>query len=117
MAEIQRKVIKRSGRNPASRLLHAKNDKETIATWKQDLNRILQVFNVSFIVHVWPYLTAHSQTELAMNTHVIVSDIYRNTLKCQEGIDDQRRLVSNVCTLFYYRMNKQSTLRRLKPGQ
>ena len=46
MGEIQRKVIKQSGRNPASRLFHAKNDKEAIAAWKSDLNKILHVFNV-----------------------------------------------------------------------
>ena len=46
MAEIQKRVIKRSGRNPLSRLFHAGNDKETIAAWKAELNRILVVFNV-----------------------------------------------------------------------
>jgi len=46
IAEIQRKVIKQSGRNSASRLFYAKYDKETIAAWKMDLNRILQIFNV-----------------------------------------------------------------------
>ena len=46
VAEIQSKVIKRSGRNAASRLLHARNDKETIAAWKSELNKILIVFNV-----------------------------------------------------------------------
>jgi len=50
VAEIQRKVIKQSGRNAASRLLHAKNDKETIAAWKSDLDRILRIFNVCSIV-------------------------------------------------------------------
>ena len=46
VAEIQSKVIKQSGRNAASRLFHARNDKETIAAWKSELNRILIVFNV-----------------------------------------------------------------------
>jgi hypothetical protein len=50
VAEIQRKVIKQSGRNAVSRLLHAKSDKETIAGWKLELNRILQVFNVRSVV-------------------------------------------------------------------
>jgi len=50
VAEIQRKVIKRSGRNPVSRLLHSKDDAGAIAAWKVDLNRILQVFNVSSCV-------------------------------------------------------------------
>jgi hypothetical protein len=46
VAEIQRKVIKRGGRHRVSRFIHAKNDKDTIAGWKSDLNRILVVFNV-----------------------------------------------------------------------
>jgi hypothetical protein len=50
VAEIQKKVMKQSERNAVSRLLHAKNDKETIASWKLELNRILQVFNVRSVV-------------------------------------------------------------------
>jgi len=41
--------MKRSGRNAVSRLLHAKNDKETIGAWRLDLIRILQVFNVRLV--------------------------------------------------------------------
>ena len=124
MAEIQRKTIKQSGRNPASRLLHAKNDRETIATWKFDLNRILRVFNVRPVAPVWLLLTAHFQTELAMNTqvlvsdvhygvidthamvsdvhhgvvntHSMVSDIHRNMMKGQEGTNGQLRSVSDI---------------------
>ena len=46
VGEIQTKVIKQSGRNAAFRLFHARNDKEIIAAWKSELNRILVVFNV-----------------------------------------------------------------------
>ena len=46
IAEIQNKVIEQSGRNATSRLFHARNDKEIIAAWKSELNRILVVFNV-----------------------------------------------------------------------
>ena len=113
MAEIQKKIIKQRGRNATSRLFHAKKDKETIATWKLDLSRVLHVFNVRFVVSVWISLTVHSQTELALNTlvvvsdvqhgvvntHTMVSDIHRNMIKGQEGNDDQRRLpVSDTCT-------------------
>ena len=52
VAEIQRKVIKTSRRNPVSRLFHAKNDKQAIATWKLDLNRILHIFDVGSIASV-----------------------------------------------------------------
>ena len=46
VAEIQEKVLRRSGRGRAFRFLHSRNDKDVIAAWKSDLDRILQVFNV-----------------------------------------------------------------------
>ena len=46
VAGIQEKIIEKYGRNLLSRLASAKNDKETITTWKLDLNKILHVFNV-----------------------------------------------------------------------
>jgi predicted YcjX-like family ATPase len=59
LAEIQRKIIKRGKRNALSRLFHAKIDKETIAAWKSDLNKILLVFNVRSVVVMWLLFTAH----------------------------------------------------------
>jgi hypothetical protein len=50
LAEIQRKISKKDKRNAVSRLLHAKNDKEMIAAWKSDLNKILLVFNVCSVL-------------------------------------------------------------------
>jgi len=120
--EIQKKVIKQGQRNPISRHLHAKNDKEKIAAWKLELNRILQVFNVCSrpIVSVWRLLTLDSQTELAINTHVtvaetqaviseleknatsthiMVSDIHRTMVKGQEVNDSNNLLVSDTRTL------------------
>ena len=46
VAEIQKKMVKQGKRSAASRFLHTKSDKETIAAWKKDLTRVLQVFNV-----------------------------------------------------------------------
>ena len=46
VAEIQGKIIKRSGRHRVSRFLHSRDDKDAIVAWKSDLNRILHVFNV-----------------------------------------------------------------------
>ena len=46
VAGIQEKIVKKRGRGLLSRLANAKNDKETITTWKLDLNRILHIFNV-----------------------------------------------------------------------
>jgi len=45
-------VTKQSKRNAIFRHLHAKNDKEKIAAWRLDLNRILHVFNVRSIIFV-----------------------------------------------------------------
>ena len=40
------KVTKQNGRNQVSRLFRSRNDKDKIAAWKLELNRILRVFNV-----------------------------------------------------------------------
>jgi len=112
VAEIQRKAIKYSKRNAVSQLFHAKNDKETIASWKVELNMILQVFNVCSAVPVRSSLTVRFQTELAINTHhnvvntrAMVSEMHRNMLKSQEGTDDQHPPVSHIRTLFHHQMN------------
>ena len=46
VADIQRKLVKWGKRNVVSRRFHAMNDKETIATWRLDLDKVLQIFNV-----------------------------------------------------------------------
>jgi len=131
VAEIQKKIIEKRGRHLLSRIAHAKNDKEEIPTWKLDLNRILHIFNVCPVIAVWPLLTTHSQTELAINTnlvvsdvrhgvistHTMVSDMHRNMLKSQEGHDIQLRLVSDIRILSHQRIYKRLPLPRHKPGQ
>ena len=64
--------------------------------WRSDLNRLLHVFNVRSVDSGRQPLTAslYFQTELAMNTHLMVSDIYRNVVAGQEGGDGQNRSVS-----------------------
>ena len=53
LAEIQKNIVDRRGkRNAVSRAFHAKNDKETIATWRLDLNRILHVFDVRSVTAI-----------------------------------------------------------------
>jgi len=94
VAEIQRKVIKQSERNAVSRLFHAKSDKETIAGWKAELNRILLVFNVRSIALAWSSLTVSFQTELVVNIHVAVTDIRHDMLKTREENGAQARSVS-----------------------
>jgi hypothetical protein len=104
--------MKQRKRNAVSRHLHAKNDKERIAAWRSDLIKILHVFNVRSIPSVRLLLTRHSQTELAINTHVavselgqnvtsthiMVSDIHRNMMKGQGGSDGINLTVSETCT-------------------
>ena len=46
---MQRKVVKHGKRNAISRSIFAKGDKDKIAAWKQDLDRILYVFDVRSI--------------------------------------------------------------------
>jgi len=78
----------------ASRLFHAKNDKEVIAAWRLDLNRVLHVFNVRSAGSVLLPLTSPLQTELAINTHAMVVDIHHRVVAGQEGTDRQHRSVS-----------------------
>lgn len=58
VAEIQRNVIEKSGRNLFSRIVYATDDKEVMAGWRSDLNRILHVFNVRSVGSVRQSLTA-----------------------------------------------------------
>ena len=90
VAEIQRKVLKRSKRNALSRLFHARNDKETIASRRLDLNRILLVFNVRSVTLGWLLLSLRFQTELAVNTHVSVVDLGRDVTNTRTAVSDIR---------------------------
>ena len=113
MAEIQKDVIKLSERGFFSRLFYAKDDKDTLAAWRSDLNGVLHVFNVSSITSSSTFLTIHFQTELAVNTnvavsdvrhdvaktHTIVTDIHRSLVERKEGTDDRNRSVSNHHTI------------------
>jgi len=80
-------------------MLHAKNDKETIATWRSDLNRILHIFNVRSVPPARSPLTIHFQTELAINTNVAVSDVHRDVLNTQATVSDIRHDVTNTHTV------------------
>ena len=106
VTNIQTKVLKRSGRNVASRLFHAKNDKESITAWKLDLNRILHVFNVCSVIFTRASLILPLQTELAMNAHTLaidtnalVSDIHRNVVTGRVVTDGQHHPVSATFNL------------------
>ena len=99
VSEIQRKIIEKRERNSLSQLVHARNDKETIATWRLDLIRILQVFNVRSAGSVSTVADAPPpQTELALNTHNIVSDIHQNMSRSHEDTGDKNQAVSDTRT-------------------
>ena len=58
VADIQRKVDEKNSRNVFSRALHAQSDKDMIAAWEGDLDRLLHIFNVRSISSIWHQLTA-----------------------------------------------------------
>ena len=79
------------------RLALAKNDKETIASWRLDLNRILHAFNVRSACSVRQSLTPPpTQTELAINTHVVVSDTHAMVSDTHTMVSDTHAMVSNL---------------------
>ena len=98
VAEIQKSIIKRGKRNAISRHFHAKNDKEKIAGWMLDLNRILCVFNVRPLASFRRLLSAERrfQTELAITTHVVTSDIHHEVVNTQTIVSDVRQDVTNT---------------------
>ena len=91
--------MKRSKRNVICRHFHAKNDKEMIATWRLDLNRILHVFNVCSTNSIWASLTIYFQTELAMNTIVVVSDIHHDVTSTHAIVSDVHQGVVDTHTI------------------
>ena len=94
--EIRRKVTERSKQNAISRAFHAKNDSQTIANWRLDLNKVLLLFNVSSAVFSWPALTVHTQTELGLNIYVTVSDVRDGVAKTHATVADTHAAVSEV---------------------
>ena len=98
VAEIQGRIVGKRERGLLSRLAHAKNDKETIAAWRSDLIRILQVFNVRSAGSVRSPLITSSQTELTLSAHIMVSDMHQNMLKGCEDTSGKGQAVSDIST-------------------
>lgn len=96
VAEIQRKIVKRGKRSMIARLFHARNDKEMIAAWRLNLNRILHVFNVRSVITARLLLINCSQTELAVITHLTVSDIHRDVTSTQTAVSHLHRDILNA---------------------
>ena len=88
--------MKQEKRKAVSRALRGMGDKDKILAWRRDLNRILQVFNVCSIYSVLRALITTSQTELVINTHVLVADIHRLALGGQEDNTSGQQPVSTA---------------------
>ena len=111
---INRGVISRSKRPAGSRFLYAKDDQNVIATWKEDLIRVIHVFNVRSADSGRYLLTVPFQTELAISTHIMVTDIHRNVVAGQEESRGRRPSVSHDSP---FTNDRTSTSRSLKPSQ
>ena len=110
MTEIQEKIVKWGKRNALSQFLHTKNDEKTIATWRLELTRVLQVFNVCPVHSIRSLLTFHFQDKLVINPpatvsdirhdvadiHAIVSDVHRGSSHADNRTPDVRRDGSNT---------------------
>jgi len=79
MDEIEKNVTEKCGRGNFTRMLSGRGDRETVAAWKADLIRVLQVFN----------------TEMAINTNTAVSETQRivtaTRADAQRAISDMHR--------------------------
>ena len=92
--EIKENVDELSGRGAFSRLLHSKDDKGRIATWRLKLTEVLHVFNVRSITSLFTFLTIAFQTKLALNTHGAVSDIRRDVVNTQNIVSNIHRTIA-----------------------
>ena len=61
MAAIQKKIVKQGKQNSISRFFHTKSDKDAIAAWGQDLDRILLIFNVRPVIPIGQALNLPSR--------------------------------------------------------
>jgi len=96
VAHIRSKVAERSKQNAISRAFHAKNDSQTIISWRTDLNRILLVFNVGSVIFIRPTLTVHSQTELGLNIYVTISNVRDGVANTHAVVADTHTVVAEV---------------------
>ena len=68
-----------------------------IAGWRLDLNRILHTFNVGSISSVRLLLTTlHPQTELVINTNVVVSDVHQGVANTHAVVTSTHTIVSEI---------------------
>ncbi|KAF9791097.1 hypothetical protein BJ322DRAFT_1104759 [Thelephora terrestris] len=100
MAEIQRNINKKAEQNWVSESWNARDDKRAIAAWKQDLMRVLRVFN----------------TAVAIETHVVAAGV-------SQKLDVQAELVSSMSQKLDVLTNQEgphsrhSTQASISPGE
>ena len=79
-----------------TRAFYARSDKDVIAAWKQEFSKILQIFHVCLVSSVWPRLTGFLQTELAVNTHVVVTSGRREVTDVHQEVTGMRQEVTTM---------------------
>ena len=104
MVEIERSLKQLGKRNVVSSLFHSRDDKERIAAWRVDLNRILLVFNVRSMASP-PASPDHcSQGKLILDTNIVATDTNNMVLDLHRVImahqDGGKVPVGDSCTLF-----------------
>ena len=96
MGQIQKSAVEPDKRSFLSHIFNLKSDKDRVAAWRSDLDRILHIFEVRSTVCFLPtLLTVPLQTELALHTNVAVSGIHEDVANARELISDVHRAVVN----------------------
>ena len=114
VAQIQRSAVEQDKRNLLSRIRSRKKDKDAIAAWRSDLDRIVRVFEVCSTVHSpSTLLTVHPQIELALHTHVAVSNVHEDVGHIRGGVVVIREDIANTHELV---SNMHRTLLKDKEG-
>lgn len=98
VTEVQKHIVERGKRNAISRRYHAKDDKEAIATWRLEFNRILHVFHVRPITSAWRLLTFSYKAELWTSVCATDSDTHQGVVSKHTVIPDTRRGTPNADT-------------------
>ena len=97
MAQIQRSAVEPDKRNFISRIFNARKDKDAVAAWRSELDRIVHVFEVRSLLHSLPaLLIVHLQTELAIHTHLAVSDVREDVGDIRVDVGDIREDVGDI---------------------
>ncbi|KAF9791182.1 hypothetical protein BJ322DRAFT_432487 [Thelephora terrestris] len=115
VAEIERKVKEESKRNAALRLLHAKSDKDKIAGWASDINKILQIFNTELAIDT--NVVVSGTHKIVSGTHNIVSDTYNVASETQNIVSNTHNVVSNTHDVVSNTHNVVSDIRRIVAKQ